>query len=250
MNKEAMKMALSAAVLDIDDILSALADIQSLAEMQKNTVAGIKKSIEVILGDRSDSDIEQPRDGVWYKGYNLSPLLDEIAEGEGTSDKTAKEKLLDSGYDVPFAYGVYHFPVKPLTKHTLDEIRAFQTAQITATKGKITGTKHGTSAVGRYQIMRRTLDGLRRRGAPPQIQLFDKEFQDRCAVELLKDCGLDNWLNGSLSNRGFHTKLANIWRSIQNPVDGYVEYDFEQPVGTTADELLAAFDAVRASRVA
>jgi hypothetical protein len=236
MNKEEMKMALSAVVSDIREIRSSAIEIQT--------------AIERIIHEQNATDIEQPRDGVWYKGYNLSPLLDEIAEGEGTSDKTANEKLLDSGYDVPFAYGVYHFPERPLTKHTLDEIRVFQTDQIKATKGKITGTKYGTSAVGRYQIMRRTLDGLRKLMHAPEFQLFDKEFQDKCAVELLKDCGLDNWLNGSLSNRGFHTKLANIWRSIENPVNGYAEYDFEQPVGTTADELYAAFDAVRASHAA
>lgn len=183
-----------------------------------------------------------------YRGYDLRPLIDEIAEGEGTSHERAREEGFDYGYDVPFGYGRFLMPPKPLSSMTLAEVREFQTAQINATKGHITGTKYGTSAVGRFQIMRKTLDGLRRILKAGDDQVFSPQFQDRCAVELLGDCGLDQWLYGEINDEVFQTRLAHIWRSIENPQGYYNSMDFEQPVGTTTGEIMAAFHEIRASK--
>jgi hypothetical protein len=88
------------------------------------------------------------------------PLLDRIALGEGTDDTVAQEMGYDSGYDVPFAYGKYGKPSKPLTEMNIGEVLKFQDEMIdNQVKAGIPGKK-ASGAVGRYQITRTTLGGL------------------------------------------------------------------------------------------
>lgn len=215
-----------------------------------NAVLKLKEyclELETLLAEYEETS---PASRFDYRGYDLRPLIDEIAEGEGTSHERAKAEGFDSGYDVPFGYGKYLTPPKPLSAMTLAELRDFQTDQINATIGHITGTKYGTSAVGRFQIMRRTLDGLRERLKSPTTQVFNADFQDVCGVELLKDCGLNRWLRNQISDEEFQINLAHMWRSIENPQGHYNSMDFEQPVGTTTEEIWVAFGKVRASKIA
>lgn len=183
--------------------------------------------------------------------YDLQPLLDEIAEGEGTSDERAQASGFDSGYDVPFAYGKFAMPPDLLTTMTIDEVYDFQRVQINATKGKITGTKYGTSACGKFQIIRPTLVNLIERLDMDSARVtYNASLQNVLGVELLKDCGLERWLTGRMSVRDFQVKVAHMWRSVENPNDGYDTMNFPQPVGTTSDEFLKACEAVLASRIA
>jgi muramidase (phage lysozyme) len=100
---------------------------------------------------------------------------------------------------------------KPITSMTLDEV---ETAQRSWTK------RFGSSAAGRYQFMRLTLD------APGTIadiegemkltgrEIFSPDLQDRMAFHLLKRRGYLDFKRGKLTLIGFGKRLAQEWASF------------------------------------
>jgi len=73
---------------------------------------------------------------------------------------------------------------------------------------------NGGSAVGRYQIIDDTLDGLiARMGLSAQAR-FTPALQDRMAMHLARDAGLDAWLAGALSDERFAASLARVWAGL------------------------------------
>ncbi|MEM7677706.1 MAG: peptidoglycan-binding domain-containing protein, partial [Myxococcota bacterium] len=79
----------------------------------------------------------------------IQGLLDEIAEGEGTSDETARSRGYASGYDVTLGYGAYADDrSRPLTSMTLGEVKALQRRMLNNPSNGF-----NSSAVGRYQIV-------------------------------------------------------------------------------------------------
>ncbi|GAF98266.1 unnamed protein product, partial [marine sediment metagenome] len=112
-------------------------------------------------------------------------LVQQIAEGEGTTDAQAQAKGFGSGYDVPYGYGKYGRPERPLTEMTVGNVRAFQRQQIAATKGKVAGTKLGTGAVGKYQVTFGTLNDVQKKLGFKDTDTFDAVLQDRIGRALL-----------------------------------------------------------------
>ena len=50
--------------------------------------------------------------------------MNQITDGEGTSDATAQEHGLASAYDITYAYGQYNPPdSKPLSEMTIAEVK-------------------------------------------------------------------------------------------------------------------------------
>ncbi len=72
-----------------------------------------------------------------------------------------------------------------------------------------------SSAVGRYQIIRKTLetliDGLTL--DPPAVR-FDEHIQDRMATRLLEARGLKKYLAGELSPEGFANSVSREWAAL------------------------------------
>jgi peptidoglycan hydrolase-like protein with peptidoglycan-binding domain len=87
---------------------------------------------------------------------------------------------------------------------------------------KVRGRATGSSASGRYQYIRKTLEGLiGSMGIDPNTTKFDRETQDRIAIyHLRKDHGLDRWLAGRMSNEQFLDKLSKTWAGLPNPGTG------------------------------
>jgi peptidoglycan hydrolase-like protein with peptidoglycan-binding domain len=80
------------------------------------------------------------------------------------------------------------------------------------------GRLSGSSASGRYQYIRKTLESLASSmGLDPRTTKFDQETQDKIAIyHLRRDHGLDRWLAGRMSNEDFLNKLAGTWAGIPN----------------------------------
>lgn len=115
-----------------------------------------------------------------------------------------------AGYGTIYANGQKKLGVD-ITKWTLDQVEA---AQPGWTK------TFGSSASGRYQFMRDTLD---RPGTIQDIEgemgltgkeLFSPDVQDRMAMHLLRRRGWDAWVAGKLSTSGFALALAKEWASF------------------------------------
>jgi cell wall-associated NlpC family hydrolase len=176
-----------------------------------------------------DSRRDLPRIGDYS---DVHPLLDQISIGEGTSDEDAQRNEFYSGYDVPFSYGSYALPPKPLTEMNISEIQALQSQMIA------NGAPSG--AVGRYQITKGTLADLIARYKIDSSTIFNASIQDQLAIAILKECGYDNWIDGTKPNDQFQYNLAGRWASIEDPFNpGNTRYN-GQSVGSTIKDLQAA----------
>lgn len=102
----------------------------------------------------------------------------------------------------------------PLTKMTIDQI--FQLQRDMVRSGK------ESSAVGRYQYIRKTLEQeVAQMGLDPSKTLFDEKTQDKIAIHTLRTTArLDDWLAGKQSDEQFLLRLSKIWASLPDPRTG------------------------------
>lgn len=138
----------------------------------------------------------------------------------------AAMRLLDfiGATEAPRGYGTIYgnnqakLP-KPLTQFTLDQVIR---AQPSWTR------KFGSSAAGRYQFMKNTLDAkdtlkdLRGELHLTGKELFDAALQDRMAMHLLRRRGWDMFVSGAIDRTEFGKRLAMEWASfpVLAPVKG------------------------------
>lgn len=114
------------------------------------------------------------------------------------------------GYDTVYGNNQRKLP-KPITSMTLDEVEANQPAW---------SKRYGSSASGRYQFMKNTLDAPQTlRDIEGEMGLTGKEkftpdLQDRMAFHLLKRRGYQTFMAGKLSLNGFALNLAKEWASL------------------------------------
>lgn len=94
---------------------------------------------------------------------------------------------------------------KPITSMTLDEVIAIQPSFHRA---------YGSSATGRYQFMRATLQDLKRELGLRGSQVLDPNLQDRLAYHLLKRRGYQQFKEGKISRTEFGKRLAMEWASL------------------------------------
>ena len=137
------------------------------------------------------------------------PMLDFIARHEGTAGQ------LGGGYNTSLGYGAFTGGEKNLSGMSLDQIDALQTQMLQHPKNKF-----NSSALGRYQIVRKTLRGLRARLGLSGSALFSPTLQDRLGAVLIRGRGRN--VNG----------LRMEWASLK---------------GVNAAEILRAHDAVGGS---
>ena len=77
--------------------------------------------------------------------------------------------------------------------------------------------KDRSSAVGRYQYIKGTLEWMVGKMKLSTSTLFNEQTQDAIAVKDLRGrCQLDKWLAGQLSDEKFLNLLAAVWASIPN----------------------------------
>jgi len=99
---------------------------------------------------------------------------------------------------------------KPVTEFTLDELLAAQLKW---------GKNWGSSAAGKYQIIRATLKGLVAELGLPGSTKFTPAIQDAMGFALLKRRGWDKFASGQLSLKGYGNELAKEWASFPVLVD-------------------------------
>lgn len=200
-----------------------------------------------IAGRKKDSD---PRLGKWddvgKPGSKIRTsvddgtkvLLDRITQGEGTSDERAKKSGFESGYDVPYGFGKYGKPEKPLSQMTVGEVKEFQKKQIAATRGKIPGTNQGTGAVGKYQVVQGTLAAQQKKLGFSDEDKFTPELQDKIGRSLLEGRGYSKFRSGEISGKKFQSNLSQEWASIADPNTGRSRYG--QSTGTSSEQISQA----------
>lgn len=160
----------------------------------------------------------------------VAPLLNLIGKTEGT-DK-------GDGYNETLAYGAFTGGDVQLTGMTLDEIDRLQTAML-----RHPSNSWNSSAIGRYQIIRTTLRGLREELGLTGGEVFDEKMQDRLAMHLLDRRGLSKWQAGEMSDEQFMSGLSAEWASLPK-ASGKGTYK-GQRVGTRAETLRSILSEVR-----
>lgn len=94
---------------------------------------------------------------------------------------------------------------KPITEMTLSELITWQ---------KWLGNKYGSSASGRYQHIRKTLESqIKRLGLSKEL-IFNPPLQDDLGWDLLIQRGLNKFLSGKMSRTDFGNELAKEWASL------------------------------------
>ena len=205
-------------------------------------------------------------------GYSA---LDHGGEGGGSSTtttigditaatQTASTPLLDfignkesQGYDdISGLISQSRYPVKPLTQMTIQEILDWQES---------IDRFQLSEAVGRYQIMEDTLRGynndssagpgnpLYKRAGLSAGDLFSPQNQDKMALVLLNQRGLQKFVDGEITREQFANNLASEWASlplVTGPNAGRSKYAGDTAGNralTTVKEFLDAIDAVKAN---
>jgi hypothetical protein len=176
---------------------------------------------------------------------DIVDLRNLVAEAEGTTDERAAQKNFASGYDLPFGYGRYLQPSKPISQMTFQELRDFQNRQVNATKGTFDNTNLGTGAVGRYQFIGSTLENLKNRLGYKDTDVFSPEVQDRLFDALMEEQGLQELLAGLITPEKFQEKLSSQFASIPKPGTETGTYK-GQRTGVTSDRVLAVLSSMQA----
>lgn len=124
---------------------------------------------------------------------DLKPLLDLIGSKEGST-----------------YCAIYGGKEIPLTTMTIKQVLAHQR-----------GMKVST-ACGRYQFLHGTLQMIMNQMALSADEIWDEALQDRMAIRLIKNRGLERFLAGTLSAEGFANNLAKEWASLPvvTPIKG------------------------------
>ncbi len=145
--------------------------------------------------------------------------------GEEASNVTPQERqLLDyigqfesSGGDYNRLYGGYKGGTsKPLTEMTVNEVLALQDIMKSS----------GSSAVGAHQFIQESLKEELKKANIDGNTLFTPKLQDTLILNRLKRSrGLDDFLSGDLSTKGFAKKLSKEFASMPNPETGISYYD-------------------------
>jgi hypothetical protein len=110
------------------------------------------------------------------------------------------------------------------------------------------GNKLQSTAVGKYQFIRKTLNATQKKLGLSDDTIFSPEVQDQMGMELLKTRGYDQWRAGKKSDQAFQKSLSQEWASIANPETGRSYYG--QHVGTTDAEIKRAMAGVKSGEAA
>ena len=129
-----------------------------------------------------------------------------------------------------------------LSQYTITQIQ-------TIVMDNLLSMKRPSTAVGRYQIIRRTLQTLQFQMEIPADTKFTPALQDRLGRQLLITRGFNNWKTGALSDEAFAHNLSCEWASLPDPYnEGRSHYDGIGPnhAGTTLDKV---YDALAHAKV-
>jgi hypothetical protein len=200
---------------------------------------GMMSSLRPKARGLTDDDMGLPDDDNYMGVIADTPeqnLLDRIAFGEGAEPKKLKRQdkhgIGTTPYHMVYDYGNTVAPPKPITEMTLSELEVYQIDLINATKGTLPGTKEGTSAVGKYQVLRRSLFGAGGSAANPKAKswagklgltadtVYTPAVQEAIGRLALKETGYDNWKKGEKSESAMLQRVADIWASVEGSTAG------------------------------
>ncbi len=148
-----------------------------------------------------------------YKPGRQRALVDNDPRAGNILDLIGKH---ESGGNYNAVYGK-SASKRDLSKLTLDQILAEQQASRKAGAA--------STAVGRYQFIYTTLNGLKRELGLSGSEPFTPQLQDKLAYALLERRGWSDFKAGRITQREFARRLSQEWASLPDPTTGRSYYD-------------------------
>ena len=135
-----------------------------------------------------------------FTAYQVQPVLDLIGKYESRGD-----------YEI--VYGGIPKEQRP------EKLTAMTIAQVIQWQRNVVGRGAASSAAGKYQIIRKTLEASVGALRMSTARLFDKATQDELALHLLRGRGMQRYLDGSITAENMALGLAKEWASLPVPRD-------------------------------
>lgn len=164
------------------------------------------------------------RNSVDYRNFDGASALKAVEIGEPILGKNAYNSQMleligkhESGGDYNRVYAGKGIKRVDLTNMTIDEVMTWQ-KEYTSVEGS------ASSAAGKYQIIRKTLAGLKEDMGLTGEEKFDQAMQDKMAMRLLDQRGYSALLEGRISEAKFVNNVSNEWASLKN-TSGRGAYD-------------------------
>lgn len=173
----------------------------------------------------------------------MAPYKSRAGVGRDTSPTreydSGKKQLLDFigqkesgslGYNA-LVYGNGTPKTADLTNMTLEEVLKYQSGMIS--RG------HASTAIGRYQFTKATLEEFARKAGVGLSEKFTPEIQDKIAGALLDEVGYEKVVAGKMTMDEFQNRLAGRWASLPR-VDNTSQY-----AGMNGNKILTSSDTLR-----
>jgi hypothetical protein len=127
------------------------------------------------------------------------------------------------------------------------DLCAMSLAEIYEFQDRMLEENSTSTAIGRYQFLKGTLQGLQ--GGLPAWTLFSEKLQDQFAIELLVRRGYSEWWFGDLSDQDFAHELSCEWASLPDPQNGgKSHYDGDSAGNHASTSLDCVYDMLRRAR--
>lgn len=176
-------------------------EFKVLAQIQSGQIAKVKEPTKVDFG-----------------GYGSSGPLPELKMDSVTKGKVGEILNLVAGPESRGDYTMMFGGVRDpdILKMTMEQLTDYQLQH---------ARRYGSSAAGRYQIMHfNTLKYARKAGLDPKTDMFSPENQDKMGIVFLRECGLERWLSGEMSDEQFLQRLSMVWAGVPSPSKGGNSY--------------------------
>lgn len=118
-------------------------------------------------------------------------------------------------------------------------------AEVLAWQERYVAEGSASSAVGKYQIIRATLNGLVAQLKLDPATMFDAALQDRLAITLLERRGSVDFIEQKISREQFAANLAKEWAALprvigDNPHESYYAEDGLNKARISINEMYGA----------
>ena len=171
------------------------------------------------------------REGDISRNYDYTKILDTIAKGESNGNYNAY-------------YGEANNSKIKFTSMKVQDVLAWQK--------KFVEKGSPSSAVGKYQFIRPTLQGLVDELDIDGNETFSPDLQDKLAIVLLKRRGVYDYMDEKISKEQFAYNLSKEWAALpivkgDKPEASYYAGDGLNEVRTTIDEISQGIDSLHES---
>ena len=138
--------------------------------------------------------------------------------------------------------GNYNATFGDIEGSTYGDLSKKTLAQIYDMQDEMVATNKVSSATGRYQALKSTLEEYQNRENLSDNQLFTEKVQDDFGLRKMLDRGYDDWRVGDIDDDEFMHRLSCEWASLPDPFNGGKSHYDGDSAGNHASTTLVCFE--------